>query len=125
MSDEITRQLEKIADEINVLPILDSPTMVYDVFADAIVWSDEFPPIKERSQSDYWCLRPVVRYRTSVILGSPDVELSMYWEKAFELFPNWPGFEPDRRRQQEALQRFYEERSATAEADLDQRFGEE
>lgn len=67
----------------------------YDGDADALYWSDELPRIDARLES---VLRPVLRYRTSLMLGEPDERWAAYWEAARSIFPHWIGFDADRRR---------------------------
>ena len=43
-----------------------------------------------------WCLRPVLRYRTSLIQGQADERFVDFWNAGRTLFPNWPGFAPAR-----------------------------
>jgi hypothetical protein len=86
-------------------PILDAlkpdPTarLHYDLFADALVWSDELPASEDRPS----CvligseLRGIWHYRTSLILGNPVEKFRPAWEEAVRCFPNWPGFDPKRR----------------------------
>jgi hypothetical protein len=71
----------------------------YDLFADALVWSDEVPsPLPIADQNiDVTCLRGVWHYRSSMILGKPEERHRPAWEAALELFPLWPGFDPARR----------------------------
>jgi hypothetical protein len=73
-------------------------TLHYDLFADALVWSDELPKHDENGRLVLcWCLRTVWRYRTSLVLGVPDERCRADWEEAMRLFPKWPGFAPSRR----------------------------
>ena len=39
----------------------------YDVMSDALIWSDELPDLTTIPIRKLWCLRPVLRYRTSPI----------------------------------------------------------
>jgi hypothetical protein len=67
----------------------------YHLFADAVYWSDEFPPgLKFISEN---CLRLVLRYRTDILLGrAPDATIKVYWDAAKHAFPNWIGFTTNR-----------------------------
>jgi hypothetical protein len=71
----------------------------YDLFADAIVWSDELPAPEDRLAIGMIApqLRGIWRFRTSLILGQPVEKFRSAWEEALKCFPNWPGFDPKRR----------------------------
>jgi hypothetical protein len=70
---------------------------MYDLLSDAIYWSDELPSRDVLYRFDNWeVVRFVLRYRTTLSLGSPEEEYRCYYEKSKELFPNWPGFLPER-----------------------------
>jgi hypothetical protein len=71
----------------------------YDLFADALVWSDERPSVPRDGTEpiDVSSLRAVLHYRTSIILGNPNERYASVWEEAMRLFPGWPGFSLDRR----------------------------
>lgn len=96
MSDEIERQLTHIASVMNSLRATPEAQMSYDAVSDALVWSDELPRPGQFRVRELWCLRPVLRYRTSVILGNPEGQFRVAWEMAQCLFPDWAGFEPER-----------------------------
>jgi hypothetical protein len=86
-------------------PILDKlkhaidARMHYDLFADALVWSDELPALEDRPACDLVGskLRGIWNFRTSLILGQPKEKFRPAWEEAMKWFPNWPGFDPKRR----------------------------
>ncbi|MGD9644920.1 MAG: hypothetical protein AB7U73_04355 [Pirellulales bacterium] len=66
------------------------PPIKYDLLADAVYWVDEIPgDIDAYSAS---CLRPMLRYRTTLILGLPDAQWELYWSEAKRQFPRWIGF---------------------------------
>src|ERR1035438_277487 len=71
----------------------------YDLFADALVWSDEVPPADSPDRASFSAaeLRGVWRFRTTLILGQPAEKFRAAWEEALKCFPNWPGFDPKRR----------------------------
>jgi len=96
-------------------------TLSYEILADALVWSDELPgqadwstiddgstrllaltvpheqfPVPQRIL-DVSCIRPVLYYRSSLVIGEPDCYAEDYWAEAYRLFPDWAGFEPRRR----------------------------
>jgi hypothetical protein len=65
----------------------------YDLMSDSVIWEDEMP---NPFMGDSLALRLLFRYRTSVLLGNPDVQLEGYWLHGKSLFPDWPGFTSDR-----------------------------
>ncbi len=69
------------------------------MFADALVWSDETPPLMEVGNGELVGskLRGVWHYRTSLIEGNPKEKFRAAWEEALRCFPNWPGFLSERR----------------------------
>ena len=66
------------------------PHVRYHVLADALYWSDELPKGLEKDCEN--ALRFVLRYRSSVIVGRPEVEYEAIWLAARKLFPKWIGF---------------------------------
>ncbi len=66
-----------------------------DMMADGWVWTDEAPEGKN-SFDAINVLRPVWNYRTSLIVGEPDIRCKNYWDAGLKHFPDWIGF--DRRR---------------------------
>ena len=71
----------------------------YDLFADALVWSDEIPQPDSAGMepAHVWELRGAWRYRTLLILGQAGERFRDAWEEAEKCFPAWPGFDPKRR----------------------------
>lgn len=96
MSDEIEGQLARIASVMNSLRATTEAHVSYDAASDALVWSDELPQPGQFRVRELWCLRPVLRYRSSVILGNPENQFRAAWEAAQRLFPDWAGFEATR-----------------------------
>lgn len=107
MSAMSPNQLSAIAGEMNAMVVDSDASVHYDLFSDALHWSDEIPELGTRKPRDYWCLRPVLRYRTTIILGAPDGELEEFWTEARAQFPHWPGFQLSRCRQDGALAELY------------------
>lgn len=71
----------------------------YDLFAGALVWSDE-RPTWDNAETDFpglGDLRALWAYRASLILGEPREKFQAVWELALRLCPNWPGLLPERR----------------------------
>ncbi|MEI8383823.1 MAG: hypothetical protein WCJ09_27155 [Planctomycetota bacterium] len=65
----------------------------YYLFSGALVWSDEMP---KGDFGDEQAIRHLLRYRTSLLSGTPLLEIQPYWEAASKAFPNWPGFAVER-----------------------------
>ncbi len=93
-----------LIDELTgIAPLLNQRSMdadaglSYDVMSDALIWSDELPDLTTIPLRKLWCLRPVFRYRTSLIQEQPDERFLDFWNAGRALFPDWPGFAPDRR----------------------------
>ena len=103
--DELLLRLESIAPQMNACSRSESAQLNYDMMADAIWWSDERPNFNHAK--DHWCLRPVFRYRTTLILGPSEPQWLPFWERALELFPDWPGFHRSRTKSEPKLAAFY------------------
>ena len=69
-------------------------TLHYDVMSDALVWSDEL--LRTRRAREIWCMRPIFRYRTGLLLGLELLEFSESWTLARSIFPRWIGFAQER-----------------------------
>jgi len=122
MSDEF-QELHDIAPKLNQLTADPDARVYFEWMSGGLVWSDELPPIKERVPGESQCLRGIWRYRSSLIMGNPAEKCRPWWEKAQELFPNWPGFLPERR--SESWRHVFVEKEAKALADweaLDAKF---
>lgn len=97
-------------------PILDSlkpdpdARLTYELMSDALIWSDELPPVSDDYDTN--CLRGIFRYRTTLILGKPEEKFRARWEEARTLFPHWPGFLPERQVSDPERIRYYEEAEA-------------
>lgn len=103
-------QYGHIAAEMDAVHESPNAEIGYDVLADAIVWSDEYPSDPARPMYDFQCIKILLRYRTSLLLGEPDEAFKMYWGHARELFPHWAGFAPSRLVPSDELKAFYEHR---------------
>jgi hypothetical protein len=97
--------LQEIAEDLTNLMLDPTATLHYDIMSDALVWSDERP--KGRLVRELWCLRPVFRYRTGLILGLELTEFQNDWQTANQLFPLWIGFRDERSSRSVALQAEY------------------
>ena len=112
MLNEWFENLATIASEFNALTKSADAKLQYDLFADAISWSDELP--SGASGDSLYLFRSLVHYRTGLIINEPKPAGHPFWLSAKEAFPNWPGFDEDRCRPDEKLADFY--RRAGAEA---------
>jgi hypothetical protein len=89
--------LDKAAPLFREIAVADPRSSVfYEILSDSLMWSDETPEVtEERDPRDWWCIRPVLRHRTCLILGIAS-EFEAWWERARALFPQWIGFLPER-----------------------------
>jgi hypothetical protein len=116
MVDLQHQQLSAIAPRMRKLVFNPQADLGYDLFADALVWSDERPSLQEcgdESAMIVSCLRSILHYRTTIILGAPDETFREIWEAAELLFPTWPGF--DARRKVTSLVNIYKQMSESSE----------
>jgi len=113
----IIDRLVSIADAMNGLEKSSDAVVHYDMMAGALWWSDERPDCFETE--DNWCLRPVFRYRTSMILGAPEAPCLPYWEAARKHFPDWPGFAPERCSPDSELPALYHKQKAVVLLSID------
>jgi hypothetical protein len=112
MSGKQLERLQSIADEMDRLEKKPNAVVRYDVMAGALWWSDERRDFY--NVEDHLCLRPLFRYRTSVILEAPEEVYQTFWDRGLQLFHNWPGFEPERRQPAQGLKAFYRRKHAEA-----------
>lgn len=88
--------LEAIAESMNALSAIQSNACFYDFLSGGIIWWDELPPLGQRGIAHSHGMRPVFHYRSTYLLGQPDIVCEKYWNRARELFPLWVGFLPER-----------------------------
>lgn len=93
--EDIFLEFDRIAHTLESLAPKRCAKISYHLLADAIYWSDEFPA-GELSDFGENCMRLVLRYRTSLILGTPEPQWEIYWKEAQKRFPHWIGFSEDR-----------------------------
>ncbi len=110
MSIDYFEKLSIIAQEMDGLCPMARAKIGYNVLADGIVWSDEYPLNLAGRSEDFDCLRILWRYRTSALTEEPDEKWRPYWDHARSLFPNWAGFEPRRLLPSEAIKKLRERR---------------
>src|SRR5262249_52039543 len=79
------------------------PRPRYHLLADAIYWSDELPQCLPWLAEN--ALRLVIRYRTSLVLGKPDVRCDRFWREALKQFPRWIGFRRSRTTESKKLRK--------------------
>jgi hypothetical protein len=96
--NECELALSSIAPLMGRLARSPDAAFLYDKLSGGILWQDEFPDLRAlRTMRNWSVIRFLFRFRTTLILGEPDDELRPCWEKAQQLFPSWPGFDPQRR----------------------------
>jgi hypothetical protein len=76
----------------------------YHLLADALFWDDEVPPDLSADGENF--LRPLLHYRTTVLIGKPSRFLE-YWELGKQAFPGWVGFHPKRCTESEDIAKVY------------------
>lgn len=87
--------LENQAAHLNSICAADPNAVVcYDVLSDALIWSDETN--ESTSIEVIHALRQLRHYRTHVMLKNiePDNDV---WRGCYSLFPDWVGFQRERR----------------------------
>ena len=107
-STDILAMFDEIAAEMDRVHAVPGAKIGYDLFADGLVWSDEYPADIGRRADKFNCIRCLLRFRTSILTGTPDERCRQYWDRAIELFPNWAGFTPSRLEPSDELTKLYE-----------------
>lgn len=92
MDIDYFEHLNWIAGEMDQTRVLPDATVGYNVLSDALVWSDEYPRNLAGRLVKFDCVKLLLRYRMSLLLGKPDDFFRPYWDHARERFPNWAGF---------------------------------
>ena len=59
-----------------------------------LMWSDE--KLSDLSSEELGCLRGILRFRTSLIIGQPDTRFQNLWKLLEEKCPTWIGLDPSR-----------------------------
>jgi hypothetical protein len=88
-------ELAILAPFLDALVIMNDSSFFFDVMTESIIWNDEMTS-EIRSDRRSWSLRPLFYYRSTVILKQPDTQYENHWVLGKHLFPNWPGFAPER-----------------------------
>jgi hypothetical protein len=93
------RDYQKLARYLDKLKAEPDARVSYDLFAGALVWSDELPAPGSYCREEFSAaeLRGIWNYRSSLILSNPKDKFRAAWEAAQQCFPHWPGFDPKRR----------------------------
>jgi hypothetical protein len=86
-------EIDRLAPIMNALLPHDEATYDYHLMSDAFIWEDELPSF---DVGDDLVIRYLLRFRTSLLIGSPIDSLREYWEFAKTRWSKWPGFRPDR-----------------------------
>jgi hypothetical protein len=115
-------QLTEIAGLMRGLARSPEAKMFYELLSDSLVWTDEIPEFNADQVGGLRALRFVFRYRTSLMLGKPEERHRPFWDEAWRLFPDWPGFDPERRVPD--LRGTYESFHAEAMREMGDLFGE-
>ncbi len=78
--------LERLAGKLNQLPVDPQATMGYDLFAGALVWSDERRELELITGEDgvprfqgLGEIRALVNFRSSLTLGKPRMQFALLW----------------------------------------------
>jgi hypothetical protein len=121
MAGKDTSRLGEIASLMRALARSPDAKMFYELLSDSLVWTDEIPEVTADLVGGLRSLRFVFRYRTSLMLGTPEGRYRPCWEEALALFPGWPGFDPDRRAPE--LRAAYESFHAEAMREMKDLFG--
>lgn len=111
----IVESFTDIASDMDRTRVDPKAILQYDLLADALVWSDEFPAQSKCPPVELGSIRVLLKYRTSVILQSPDERLKPYWEQALLMFPHWAGFIPERSEPSLELVEFYKSHRKTGD----------
>ncbi len=112
MYDDCLDKLAQVANEMNRLAKSSDAIIHYDLLAGALWWSDERPSFSDCELHSY--LRPVFRYRTTLILDTTEDSYTPLWEASRDLFPFWPGFAPERCSPNEELAQWYRKKNRAA-----------
>lgn len=81
------------------------PRVFYEILSGALIWSDETN--RKTPYAVHCALRPIVAYRTSLMLNKPQEEFKPIWDIGLSLFPKWVGFRPERRQATPKLLQIY------------------
>lgn len=94
MLEQISNQYRIIKAQMIACETRPEAVIKYHLLADAIYWTDEIPEKLDSFSEN--CLRFVLRYRTTLLIGEPDEKWKMHWEVAKREFGGWIGFSSTR-----------------------------
>jgi hypothetical protein len=94
--DVFVKGLKRVAPMMRKLDKDERGGFFFDAMTESVIWHDELPKPSDRGGENFWGLRPIFRYRSSVLMGSPEMEWEPYWQLAKSLFPCWVGFRAER-----------------------------
>jgi hypothetical protein len=77
----------------------------HELMSDALVWTDE--QIQGLTVEQMGCLRALLRYRTSLIVETPDTRFERLWKLLKVKYPKWIGFTSFRCTPSKGLQDIY------------------
>ncbi|HZZ73558.1 MAG TPA: hypothetical protein VFE24_14995 [Pirellulales bacterium] len=110
MTPNWMEQLAAISTDMNNVRLRTDAVLQYNLVADGIAWSDEYPSGMAGRTKDFEVLKLLFRYRTTLLVGEPFEPFRQYWFRALELFPDWAGFAPKRLIPSDELIDFYKTR---------------
>lgn len=123
--DELAPYLEKLMElspKMIALKLCPSASMQYHALAGAVYWSDEIPRQIDDMQED--ALRILLRYRTTLMLGRPEVECQKFWELAKQSFPTWIGFSESRVSPNSSVLDFYAQKTKRVRKQIQRGLGD-
>jgi hypothetical protein len=97
--------LDRLVQRLCIVRLDPSAEVGYDLMSGALIWSDE--NISGLTVEEMGCLRVILRYRTSVIVGQPDQRFRGLWDKLQAKYPEWVGFSTNRCQASETLLKLY------------------
>lgn len=91
----LMKQLEAWVDEYRVLVVNPSAKIRYDVLADRVLWTDEFPHSEVAWDGTEAFIRHVQHVRLEAARAGM-TPTDPVWEYFRQVVPSWPGFRADR-----------------------------
>ena len=86
----------ELARAFDSLPFDENAKVGYEYLSGGFCWSDETPSESSVDQNALLLLKLLIAHRASLILGDEKPEATQWWNEMKILFPNWPGFRPER-----------------------------
>jgi hypothetical protein len=97
--------VHSLASRLSTLRADPAAEIFHELMSDALVWSDE--RVLGLTAEEMGCLRGILRYRTSLIVGIPDTRFEHLWKLLKAECPDWIGFSPARCNPSEELHARY------------------